>query len=138
MDNSKTIITQNAKETIGLGEGIAKKRIKTVCLYGELGSGKTTFIQGYAKGLGMTTRLPSPTYIIVRRYDIPKSNDFLYHIDLYRISNFEGLGLTEIFTDPHAIVVVEWSEKLGELLPKQRTNIRFSVLDDGRHKITIR
>jgi tRNA threonylcarbamoyladenosine biosynthesis protein TsaE len=113
---------------------------RILCLYGQLGSGKTTFTQGFARGLGITSRLLSPTFIIVRRYDIPSSEQFLYHIDLYRLKNvteMEELGLDEIFTDLRSYVVIEWAEKLGELLPKHRIDIRFTVVDYGKHKITI-
>lgn len=123
-----------------MGERLAGERPKIVCLYGELGSGKTTFVQGFARGLGITTRLLSPTFIIVRRYKLPEEN-FFYHIDLYRTSStadLEQLGLSEIFLDPAAYVVIEWAEKLGELLPKDRRDIYFTTLDDERHTIIIK
>lgn len=119
---------------------MARTRPKIICLYGELGSGKTTFVQGFARGLGITTRLLSPTFIIVRRYELPEEN-FFYHIDLYRTSStadLKQLGLSEIFLDPAAYVVVEWAEKLGELLPKDRRDIYFTTLDDERHTIIIK
>lgn len=109
-----------------------------MCLYGELGSGKTTFVQGFAKGLGIKARLLSPTFIIVRRYIVPKEF-FFYHIDLYRINQpreIEELGLSEIFSDPNAYVVIEWAQKLASL-PKNRLDIHFSVQEDGKHNITI-
>jgi tRNA threonylcarbamoyladenosine biosynthesis protein TsaE len=104
-----------------------------VCLNGPLGSGKTTFAQGFAKALGVKTRLLSPTFIIVRRYDISHHSFFLYHIDLYRIgksAQTEQLGLGEIFADPRAVVVIEWAEYLGNKLPRKRTEVTFRALDD--------
>lgn len=139
MDDAREIITENAQETQRLGERLAANGAGIVCLYGELGSGKTTFAQGFAKGLGMNTRLLSPTFIIVRRYDLPK-NFLFYHIDLYRIHStreMEGLGLSEIFSDSEAHTLIEWSERLGSFLPEHRTDIFFSVLPNGRHKIVI-
>jgi len=139
MDKHKTIITKSPQETQKVGEELAHDRPKIICLYGELGSGKTTFVQGFARGLGLTTRLLSPTFIIVRRYELPKEN-FFYHIDLYRMSSMEDLeqlGLSEIFSDPHARVVVEWAERLGKLLPKDRMDIHFTSLSNERHKIVI-
>jgi len=112
-----------------------------VCLYGELGSGKTTFVQGVAKGLGIDTRLLSPTFIIVRRYPLKSGISFFYHIDLYRtksVSDLEGLGLREIFSDPHAVICIEWAQRLGSFLPKQRTDIHFSVISEGQRKIEVR
>lgn len=112
-----------------------------VALYGDLGSGKTTFVQGFAKGLGIDSRLLSPTFIIVRRYSLPKESLFFYHIDLYRMQNssdINGLGLREIFTDPVAIIVIEWAEHLGSLLPKKRVDIRFEVVGENERKISMK
>lgn len=140
MVQPQTIITQSAGETAKVGERLSVDRPKIVCLYGELGSGKTTFAQGFAKGLGITTRLLSPTFIIVRRYQLKTSSGFLYHIDLYRVSKkeeIEALGISEIFSDSKSIVLVEWADKLRELLPDSRIDIHFRALDYGKHKITI-
>lgn len=140
MDYGREIVTNNAQETAQVGEGLVQDGAKILCLYGELGSGKTTFAQGFAKGLGIPTRLLSPTFIIVRRYDLPK-NDLFYHIDLYRLhakQEIEGLGLSEIFTDPASRIVIEWADRLGELIPEKRQDIYFSAMSDGTHKITIR
>jgi len=151
MDSYHKIITKSAQETAETGAQIARDltrgahaRPHIFCLYGDLGSGKTTFTQGFAKALGITSRLLSPTFIIVRRYDILSSGateKFLYHIDLYRMKNMadmEELGLTEIFMDPGSIVVVEWAEKLTENLPEDRTDIWFSVDQEGKHHITVK
>ncbi|MFH0749335.1 MAG: tRNA (adenosine(37)-N6)-threonylcarbamoyltransferase complex ATPase subunit type 1 TsaE [Candidatus Gottesmanbacteria bacterium] len=137
MDKHKTIITESARETQNLGQALAhdvvKRGVSTIphiiCLYGDLGMGKTTFVQGFAKGFGITTRLLSPTFIIVRRYKLKKQNRFLYHIDLYRMleaKDMATLGLSEIFADTDNIVVIEWADRLGDLLPKERLDIRFS------------
>lgn len=104
-----------------------------VSLNGPLGSGKTTFAQGFAKALGVKTRLLSPTFIIVRRYDISHHSFFLYHIDLYRIekgAQTEQLGLGEIFADPRAVVLIEWAEYLGNKLPPKRTEVTFRAYSD--------
>lgn len=124
-----------------MGDMHTHARPNVFCLYGNLGSGKTTFTQGFAKGLGIHARLLSPTFIIVRRYDIPSTEIFLYHIDLYRLKNsadMEELGLSEIFADSGSITVIEWAEKLGDGIPVPRTDINFEVQTDGNHKITVR
>lgn len=138
------IFTQSAKETQEFGQKIAntliqKRRSKQttiLALYGELGSGKTTFTQGLAKGLGLPHRLVSPTFIIVREYPLDLKNyQRLYHIDLYRIENpgqIADLGFAEIFSDQHNIVVIEWAERLDKKLPKKRIDIRFKEHDGGR------
>jgi tRNA threonylcarbamoyladenosine biosynthesis protein TsaE len=139
MDIPHKIITKSAQETARVGEEIGNKLVipRVLCLYGELGSGKTTFVQGFAKGLGITTRLLSPTFIIVRRYKIPQSQGFLYHLDLYRVeeADLEELAISDMLSDPDSFVVIEWAEKLGSWIPESRLDINFSVLSDGSHEI---
>ncbi len=113
---------------------------RIVCLYGELGSGKTTFVQGFARGLGFRkTRLLSPTFIIVRRYLVPSSENFFYHIDLYRVhekNQLAALGLDEIFSDTHNYVAIEWPERLNEIKPRASSIVRCVALADGTHEVT--
>ncbi len=112
-----------------------------MCLYGDLGSGKTTFVQGFARALGITGRLLSPTYIIVRRYQLKPPLRFFYHIDLYRLQaeiELGELGLAEILRDRKSFVAIEWAEKLGNLMPERRLDIHFRVLHEGEHEITIK
>ena len=145
----KDSVTSNFEETQRSGEIFASELLKlnnssgakVVILYGELGSGKTTFVQGMAKGLGIKRRIISPTFIIVRTYEMKNSKlKSFYHVDLYRINSekdLEGLGLKEIIEDPENIVVIEWGEKLGSLLPEKRWDIKFEYLDNDKRKITI-
>lgn len=136
-----------AKETTEVGQQMASSllsgelTLRVLCLYGDLGSGKTTFTQGFARGLGITHRLLSPTFIIVRRYELPRRFTFLYHIDLYRLTeNYDGkaLGLQEIISDPESLVIIEWAEKLGALLPKNRSDIFFTALHNGTHSVRMK
>lgn len=142
------VLTHSARETQKLGEtisadlkkGSASRRI--LALYGELGSGKTTFIQGLAKGLGVKKRVISPTFVFIREYLISylPSAKTLYHVDLYRIEKIEdtrGLGLEEIFSDKKAIVVIEWADRIKEILPKKRTDIHFEYLGENKRKVKI-
>lgn len=140
------IISRSDQETFALGQKIANlvannREVSLVCLYGELGSGKTTFVQGMAKSLGIKQLVPSPTFIIVRQYKI-KVNRFtsFFHIDLYRLENKQeitNLGLSDIFSDSHNIIVVEWAEKLGTLKPKQRIDIKFDFVNENTRRINI-
>lgn len=135
-----TVTTQSAQETQDLGKKLATDLLETnregkaptiLCLYGDLGSGKTTFVQGFAKGLGISSRILSPTFIIVRRYPFQRKG-FFYHLDLYRIvskHDLGRLGVAELFTDPNSFVLVEWAEKLESFLPKKRLDIQFLVPD---------
>lgn len=112
-----------------------------IALTGELGSGKTTFVQGLAKGLGIKKRVLSPTFIMMRQYAIcHMPYAFFYHIDLYRVENekdVEGLGLEEIWSNPGNVVAIEWAEKIKKILPKRRIDIHFKYLNNNQRKITI-
>jgi len=141
------IITESAQETQKLGEKIARTvtakptTATSIGLLGDLGSGKTTLVQGFARGLGITQRILSPTFIVVRRYPVkhPIFNWF-YHIDLYRIksaNDSESLGLAEIFANPKNIVVIEWPKRLEKQLPRKRTDISFVDVGINRRKITV-
>jgi len=145
------IITQNAQETQKLGEKIGrdlKSKPRTLCLYGDLGSGKTTFLQGLAKGLGIKRRVVSPTFVFMKQYkNLPSAepcfsnNPSFYHVDLYRVNNIKeakGLGLEEIFKDPKAIVAIEWAERIKEILPKKRIDIYFDYVSENQRKITFK
>lgn len=134
----KVFITKRPEETQKLGEDFAKslKKGDIVCLYGDLGSGKTTFVQGLAEGLGIKNRIISPTFVIVRSYKLEVMS--FYHIDLYRIENerdLEGLGIEEIINNKNNIVAIEWAEKLKNYLPKKRINIYLSYENEGKRKI---
>jgi tRNA threonylcarbamoyladenosine biosynthesis protein TsaE len=142
----KTFIVNSSEETQKLGFEFAKilGMGDVVCLYGDLGFGKTTFVQGLAKGLGITNRIISPTFVIVRSYKI-KNNELeiinFYHIDLYRIENekdIEDLGIEEIISNTNNIVVIEWADKLKKYLPKKRIDIEFFYEKDSSRKIVFR
>lgn len=152
MDKSQTISTKSPEETQAVGAELAASLISSkgrgegshshhiVCLYGELGAGKTVFVQGLAKKLGLAPRLLSPTFIIVRRYDHIREYDFLYHMDLYRIhdqQDLEALGMDEMFADTRSLTVVEWAERLGTSVPKKRIDIRFLSVDETKRRIDI-
>lgn len=135
----QTIITNSYEETQKLGADFAQKlnSIPVLALYGDLGSGKTTFIQGLAKGLGIKNKIISPTFIIMRTYEANLKT--FYHLDLYRIKDekdIKDLGLTEIMNDIQNIVAIEWPEKIKSLLPQKRLDIFFEYLDENKRKIT--
>ncbi len=140
-------ITKSAAETQKLGEEVGNNlaRGKVIALSGELGSGKTTFVQGLAKGLGIKDRIISPTFIIVRKYVIGnKENSVqdLYHVDLYRLEgNLEGeiqnLGLSDIWNNQENVVVIEWAEKIRDFLPEGTTWINFENMGGEERRIKI-
>ena len=134
-------ISKSEKDTWEFARKIAKsiKRGKTIALYGNLGSGKTTFVQGLAKALGIRQRIISPTFIIIRSHKL-KTNKTFYHIDLYRMgkTDLNSLGLKEIFLEKDAIVVIEWAEKIENLLPADTLKIRFETISENERKLEIK
>ncbi len=115
-----------------------RKKSLVICLKGELGSGKTTFVQGLAQGLEGKGKITSPTFVIMKK--IPVSAGFLYHFDCYRLHGKKEaieLGFDEIISFPKNIVVIEWPEKIRSLLPAGVLWIKFVHLSEGQRKIEI-
>ena len=135
-------ISTGPTQTRKIGENLAKKSLKTpknkktlvFGLVGDLGGGKTTFLQGFAKGLGIKEKILSPTFVLIRRYDK------FYHIDCYRIQKPKELldiGFKEIISGPGNIVAIEWSDKIEKILPKTAIMIRFIFVEENTRKITV-
>lgn len=138
----KTRITHSFEETqkVGFEFGQSLHAGDIACLYGDLGSGKTTFVQGLAQGLGIQRRIISPTFIIMRTYEVGSSKKF-YHIDLYRTEtehDIKGLGILELLGDQKTIVAIEWPEKMGGLVPKKRVDVYLESLNENERKITFK
>lgn len=136
-------ITKSDEETREIGKKLARKFSggEVLALVGELGDGKTTFTQGLAQGLGIKQRVISPTFILMRRYQI-KSSKFFYHVDLYRLeenlgNEIENLGLTEFWGRSENIVAIEWAEKIKDLLPKNTIWITFKILEENTRRIVL-
>lgn len=129
------IITNSQEETKSFAKNLAKKiNGGVIALSGELGAGKTTFVQGFAEGLGIKDKIISPTFVLVRQHNIPNTSSILYHIDLYRLEDqlsINSIGLEDFISDPKNIVIIEWSEKL-EKLPKG--TIKISIQKSGPTK----
>lgn len=128
-------------QTEQLGERLAEQlKGKKVFLFGDLGVGKTTFLRGLAKGLKISLKIKSPTFVGEHIHEIPK-NGKLIHLDLYRAESLEiekVERLQELFSGGET-VVVEWSERLSKkLLPKKRVELRFRELKSGERKIGLR
>lgn len=143
-------VTKSAEQTLNLGKRVAASLLggEILALVGELGAGKTTFVQGLAKGLGIKKRVISPTFIIVRKYILPITNHQslianFHHVDLYRLeenleNEIKNLGLDEIWGKKENIVAIEWAEKIKNLIPKNATWIYFETLDEDNRAIKIR
>lgn len=140
----QTFRSYSFRETVRLGSNLARHLIAAklgdnrgalvIALQGDLGAGKTTFTQGFARGLGIRRRTASPTFVIMRKFLIPartrQKNHFkhLYHIDAYRLKKqaaLKALGFKELLADPSAIVVIEWPENIKRLLPRETAWLKF-------------
>jgi tRNA threonylcarbamoyladenosine biosynthesis protein TsaE len=137
----QTVITASPQETIEFAKRFAAgvKPGTVLCLEGQLGSGKTTFIKGLAEGLGLKRpdQVKSPTFVLMHIY---KTQTPLYHFDCYRLNSLEELeniGFQDFVNDPHAISCVEWAEKAASLIPAIARHIRFEILDPSKRRIFI-
>ncbi len=145
----KKYTTKNFEETQKIGEKFAKQVLKSapqksaivLGLQGNLGGGKTTFLQGFAKGLGVKDKVLSPTFVILKRFKITNSKfSNFYHIDCYRLKNHKDileLDFKEIIKDPKNIVAIEWPERIKKALPKKNILIRFKFIDEKTREIII-
>ncbi len=109
-------------------------------LEGEIGSGKTTFIQGLAKGFGVKEKIKSPTFLIMQRYRAAGGKNF-FHFDFYRVSWEKDLAFVkfkEILKSSQSIVAIEWAKRLRRSLPSERIDITFEVLDLNLRKIKVK
>lgn len=113
------------------------KKSVVVGLIGGLGTGKTTFLQGFARALGIKKKILSPTFLIMRKLPMAGSRAF-YHVDCYRIrkpKDILALGFKEILADPQSIIAVEWADKIMGILPKDAIMLKFFHLDINERKI---
>lgn len=127
-------VSNREEETLAFAEEYAKslKAGDVVCLEGEMGAGKTVFAKGVARGLGIADEVTSPTYAYVNSYQ-----DKLYHFDCYRVESeefAEALGFSEYF-DLGGICLVEWSENVKGLLPKNCKRVRITGSGNKREII---
>ena len=143
------VITKSAEETKRIAANLAKEVKKQrllkyafiIVLEGNLGSGKTTFIQGLASGLGVKEKVLSPTFLILKQFPIALKNyKNFYHIDAYRLKNSAEileLGFKDLIKNPENIIIIEWADKIRRLLPKKTLWIKFSNLKGDKRKIQI-
>jgi tRNA threonylcarbamoyladenosine biosynthesis protein TsaE len=144
-------ITKNFKETQQLAKHVVAKIIKTphdgalvLALKGDLGAGKTTFIQGLGRVLKIKERILSPTFLIMKRFELvgseSKINNF-YHLDCYRIENAKdlaGLGLEKVLENKNNLVAIEWAERIKEVLPKDTLWMEFEHGGEDERRIKLK
>ena len=168
----KKFISNNPEESRKLAQDFTKEILTApmsrrdldigavvLALVGDLGSGKTAFAQAFAEAIGVREKIKSPTFVITKKYQIPKSPPaapersyggrgknnktrlkYFYHFDVYRIHNEKeilNLGWEEIIKNQANIVLVEWADKIEKILPKNCVKIMFKHLKGDGREITI-
>ena len=134
-------ISKSVEETMEIGAKFAKglKKGDCVALIGDLGAGKTVFTKGVAKGLGVKNAryVNSPTFVIIKEYE---GRFPLYHFDLYRLDNhsgFDDMNYEEYFYG-EGVTVIEWADKIRELLPDRYWEVSLRATDEKQRYIKIK
>ncbi len=155
MRGKQIFLSKSAAQTQRLSRELVKsllrkkdsKSAKILALVGELGSGKTTFVQGLARALGIKSRVTSPSFVIMRRYQLSNcpieqlNNYNFYHIDCYRLRKAEellSLDFKDIIKNPRNLVAVEWADKVKSLIPRNAVWVEFRWAGERERKIEIK
>ena len=131
------VTTHSEEETIEIAQNFESEKFENmiICLDGELGSGKTVFTKGIAQALGIDETITSPTFNIIKEYNTGEMP--LYHMDVYRLDgNTDGIGIEEYFTKG-GIVVIEWAKSIENILPDERLDIKFKIVDEDKRILVI-
>ena len=130
------ITVHSDNETIAIAQNIESEKFPgmVICLNGDLGSGKTVFAKGFAHAMGIE-EITSPTFTIIKEYngELP-----LYHMDVYRIEDTnEELGIEEYF-DKGGVTIIEWANIIKDILPEERLDIKFKVIDENTRVLILK
>lgn len=122
--------SRSVDDTLELAQNIESEKFPgmVICLNGELGSGKTVFVKGFAGALGIKDNVVSPTFTIVKEYlggEMP-----LYHMDVYRIDDNSEFGVEDYF-NKDGVCIIEWSELIQDRLPEERLDINIKIIDEN-------
>lgn len=125
------------EDTMELAQNIEAEKFPgmVICLNGELGSGKTVFVKGFASSLGIQENITSPTFNIVKEYENGEMP--LYHMDVYRLEETdETIGFQDYFNS-NGVTIIEWSDIIEDKLPEERLDIKFKVVNEETRVITL-
>ncbi len=134
-----TVVTSSPDETRALGAALATvgEPGDLVCLWGELGAGKTVVAKGFGAGLGVTATINSPTFVLMSEYTgrLP-----LFHLDLYRLADTADALAGGLIDERQSagIALVEWPDRMGDALPAERLDVLIEGLGDDRRQIRVR
>ncbi len=125
------LTSYDERETAEIAENIESEKFPnmTICLIGDLGSGKTVFVKSFAHALGIDEDITSPTFNIIKEYlngELP-----LYHMDVYRLEDSkEDIGIEDYF-DKSGVTIIEWADMISNRLPEERLEIKFKIIDEN-------
>ena len=130
------VTSNNEYDTIELAQNLESEKFPNmvICLYGELGSGKTVFAKAFADAMGIEG-VTSSTFNIIKEYngELP-----LYHMDVYRVDdNVESLGIEEYF-EKGGVTIIEWADLIKDYLPEERLDIKFKVIDETTRVLVLK
>lgn len=138
MDTEYKYTSHSEQDTMELAQNIESEKFPNmvICLRGELGSGKTVFVKGFASSLGIDENITSPTFNLVKEYQTGEMP--LYHMDVYRLEDGDDgtIGLTDYFTKG-GVTIIEWSDIIKDSLPDERLEIKFKVIDEETRVMTL-
>ena len=122
--------SKSENDTFTLAENIESEKFENmiICLDGDLGSGKTVFVKGFALSLGIKENITSPTFNIIKEYESGELP--LYHMDVYRIDDNPEIGIEDYF-NKSGITIIEWSDLIKDRLPLERLDINIKIADEN-------
>ena len=132
------VITKDEFETIQLAQNFESEKFPNmiICLDGELGSGKTVFVKGFAKSLGISETITSPTFNLIKEYESGEMP--LYHMDVYRLEGkCETVGFND-YLNKNGICIIEWSDMICDCLPEERLQIDFKIIDENTRVLVLK
>ena len=130
--------SRSEQDTMELAENIESEKFPgmVICLDGELGSGKTVFVKGFAKSLGLTENITSPTFTIVKEYE--NGEMLLNHMDVYRIEEADTTIAFNDYFNSEGVTIIEWSELIADKLPEERLDIKFKVINENTRVLILK
>ena len=130
--------SRNENDTMELAENIESEKFPgmIICLDGELGSGKTVFVKGFDKSLGITENITSPTFNIVKEYESGEMK--LNHMDVYRIEDTDETIAFNDYFKGDGVTIIEWAELIEDKLPDERLEIKFKVIDENTRVLVLK
>lgn len=130
-------ISKNENDTMMLAQNFESEKFPNmvICLDGELGSGKTVFVKGFAHALGIEDNITSPTFTLIKEYqngELP-----LYHMDVYRLEeSSDSVGITDYY-NKGGVTIIEWADIIKDKLPEERIDIKFRFVDENTRSLVI-